>query len=42
MKGDHQLVIRIGGGTKAGLVTTFVASKPLEFRNSEGATASGR
>ena len=38
-KGDHQLVIRTAGGAKTGLVTTFVASKPLEFRNSEGATA---
>ena len=31
-KGDHELVVRVAGGSKAGLVTTFVAPKPLEFR----------
>ena len=31
-KGDHELILRVPGGTKAGLVTTFVAAKPLEFR----------
>ena len=41
-KGDHELVLRVPGGTKAGLVTTFVAAKPLEFRTAEGTTAAAR
>jgi hypothetical protein len=31
-KGDNLLVVRVPGGTQGGLVTTFVAGKPLEFR----------
>ena len=41
-RGEHQLILRVGGGSQAGLVATFVASKPLEFRTSEGTTVSGR
>ena len=41
-RGDHQLVIRAAGGAKTALVTTFVAAKPLEFRNSQGTTISGQ
>jgi putative membrane-bound dehydrogenase-like protein len=41
-KGDHELVLRASGGAKSGLVTTFVAAKPLEFRSTEGAAVSGR
>ncbi len=41
-KGNHDLVLRVPGATKAGLVTTFVAAKPLEFRSTEGAAVSGR
>ncbi|WP_435008313.1 PVC-type heme-binding CxxCH protein [Tundrisphaera lichenicola] len=41
-KGDHELVLKVPGGTGAGIVTTFVAGKPLEFRSSEGAKVSGR
>ena len=31
-KGENLLVIRVPGGSQGGLVTTFVAGKPLEFR----------
>jgi putative membrane-bound dehydrogenase-like protein len=31
-KGENLLVLRVPGGTQGGLVTTFVAGKPLEFR----------
>jgi putative membrane-bound dehydrogenase-like protein len=41
-RGDHKLILRVAGGSKAGLVTTFVAAKPLEFRTSEGTAVSGR
>ena len=41
-RGDHQLVIRVAGGARTGLVTTFVAAKPLEFRTAEGTSVSGR
>ena len=41
-KGNHELVVRVNGGAKAGLVTTFVAAKPLEFRAVEGVAVSGR
>ena len=41
-KGNHELVIRVSGGAKTGLVSTFVASKPLEFRNLEAPAVSGR
>jgi putative heme-binding domain-containing protein len=41
-KGDHELILRVPGGAKSGLVTTFVAARPLEFRSSEGAAVSGR
>ena len=41
-RGDHELVIRIAGGARTGLVTTFVAGKPLEFRAAEGTAVSGR
>ena len=40
-RGDHELVLRVAGGAKAGLVTTFVAAKPLEFRTGEGPAVSG-
>ena len=41
-RGDHELVIRVAGGAKTGLVTTFVATKALEFRTSEGTAVSER
>ncbi len=41
-RGDHELTVRVAGGTKAGLVTTFVAAKPLEFRSAEGTKVSDR
>ncbi len=41
-KGNHELTIRVAGGAKAGLVTTFVAAKPLEFRVGEGTAVSER
>jgi putative membrane-bound dehydrogenase-like protein len=41
-KGDHDLILRVPGGAKTGLVTTFVAAKPLEFRSTEGTAVSGR
>ena len=31
-KGENLLVVRVPGGSQGGLVTTFVAGKPLEFR----------
>ncbi len=31
-KGENLLVVRVPGGSRGGLVTTFVAGKPLEFR----------
>ncbi len=31
-KGENLLVVRVPGGSQGGLVTTFVASQPLEFR----------
>ncbi|WP_435019854.1 PVC-type heme-binding CxxCH protein [Tundrisphaera sp. TA3] len=36
-KGDNDLVVRVAGGTAPGLVATFVAAKPLEFRSGESA-----
>ena len=43
---EHEAVrdrfIRIAGGAKTGLVTTFVATKPLEFRTAQGTAVSGR
>jgi len=42
-RGDHELTIRVAGGSKAGIVTTIVAAKSLEFRTAETSTAvSGR
>jgi hypothetical protein len=41
-KGNHELVVRVPGGPKSSLVTTFVAARPLEFRSSNGATAAAR
>jgi putative membrane-bound dehydrogenase-like protein len=41
-RGDHELVIRVAGAAKTGLVTTFVAAKPLEFRTAEGTAVSER
>ncbi len=41
-RGEHELVLRVAGGTTAGVVTTFVAAKPLEFRTGEGSGAPGR
>jgi putative membrane-bound dehydrogenase-like protein len=41
-KGNHELTIRVAGGSKTGLVTTFVAAKPLEFRVGEGVAVSER
>jgi putative membrane-bound dehydrogenase-like protein len=41
-RGDHELIIRVAGGARTGLVTTFVAGKPLEFRSSEGTAVSER
>jgi hypothetical protein len=41
-RGEHELVLRVPGGSRAGIVTTFVASKPLEFRSGEGARVPGR
>jgi putative membrane-bound dehydrogenase-like protein len=31
-KGNHELTLRVAGGPKTSLVTTIVATKPLEFR----------
>ena len=36
-KGDNDLVVRVAGGASPGLVATFVAAKPLEFRSGEAA-----
>jgi hypothetical protein len=41
-KGNHELTVRVAGGSKTGLVTTFVAAKPLEFRVGEGVAVLGR
>jgi putative membrane-bound dehydrogenase-like protein len=41
-KGNHDLTVRVAGGSKTGLVTTFVASKPLEFRVGDGTAVSER
>jgi len=41
-RGNHELVLRVAGGTKAGIVTTLVAPKPLEFRATEPTAVSGR
>ncbi len=34
-KGDHDLTLRVPGATKGGIVATFVAAKPLEFRSTD-------
>ncbi len=41
-RGDHELVLRVPGGSRAGIVTTFVATRPLEFRAGEATAVSGR
>jgi putative membrane-bound dehydrogenase-like protein len=41
-RGDHDLVIRLPGGPDSGLVATFVANAPLEFRAPEGRKVSSR
>ena len=41
-KGDHELTLRVAGGPRAGVVTTLVAAKPLEFREGNPTAVSGR
>lgn len=41
-RGGHDLVLRLPGGPDSGLVATFVADAPLEFRSPEGRKVSAR
>ncbi len=36
-RGDHDLILRVSGGPKPGIVATFVAPRPLEFRAPDAA-----
>jgi hypothetical protein len=41
-KGTNTLLIRLNGGTDVSLVTTLVASQPIEFSASEVTPSAGR
>lgn len=41
-RGAHDLILQLPGGSDAGIVATFVADAPLEFRMPEGRKVSSR